>query len=110
MTLEERLKEIVGGVYGSGLADGQLDQPYEDDDISGAVAQIIQAFKESGEWVHVNASPDTQAAIANTMLGNPVMTGQEWYDRFKREYEKTRDPYGLDTDDFWNAAKRASEL
>lgn len=36
-------------------------------------------------WIHVTASQETQAAIANTMLGNKVMTGQAWYDKFKYE-------------------------
>lgn len=39
-------------------------------------------------WIHVSASQETQAAIANTMLGNKVMTGQEWFCRFEKELRK----------------------
>jgi hypothetical protein len=52
-----------------------------------AHAAIRQAFIDAG-WVHVSASQETQAAIAYTMLGNRVMTGQEWYDRFDDEVTK----------------------
>lgn len=52
--------------------------------------QIKAAFTEAG-YIHIGMSLETQAAIANTMLGNEVMTGQEWYDRFIAEYHNKAD-------------------
>lgn len=46
--LDERLREIADGIYGSGYGDGQLDQAYESDEIDEAIAQIKQAFQDAG--------------------------------------------------------------
>jgi hypothetical protein len=72
--------------------------PYE------AVAQIKQLFADEGYvkplvlekevfmekgYVKITGSQEQQAALANMILGNSVMTGQEWYDRFIAELEKS---------------------
>lgn len=62
MSLEERLKEI--------LAPLQQDVTYEA--LLAAVSATIQAFKDEG--------------FQKYMEEWPRMTGQEWYDRFEKEY------------------------
>ena len=87
------------------------DNEHTDEYQNEKIAQIHQAYKEAGEWVHVNATQETQAAIANTMLGNKVMTGQEWYERFRREYKMRVALTDNDTEqDIMLAAKRASNI
>lgn len=113
MSLEEKLKEIVLEDY------GVVDADY-------AVAQIISVFREEG-WLELSSvTPETQAAIANITLGNYVLTGQEWLERFTKEFEtalREGDPEGATykiedityLDDFGatdilDIAKRASNL
>lgn len=80
------------------------------------IAQTKQAFADAG-YVHVNASQETQAAIANTMLGHKVITGAEWYNRYQRQLKGKPIPH--ETEDghvvrtllvCQEAAKRAAGL
>lgn len=73
------------------------------------IAAIKQAFVQAG-YIHVYASQETQAAIANTMLGNKVLTGQEWYDRFVQECKNLEPNHPSIFDPVYIAALRAAGL
>jgi hypothetical protein len=76
-TLEEKLRAIVSELMLN-------EHEWYDQHKANAVAQILQAFEEAG-YIKVTGTQEQQAALANMMLGNKVMTGQEFYIRFKAE-------------------------
>jgi hypothetical protein len=114
MSLDDKLREILEDEdkLEIHLMGNRIDCIHPDK----AIAAIKQAFADEG-YLHISASQETQAAIANTMLGNKVMTGQEWFERFCQEYrhltllrvrEQFNDrEYGTR---LYRAAKRASKL
>jgi hypothetical protein len=67
------------------------------------IAQIKQAFADEGYRLHL-------AENVVVIPRKDCMTGQEWYDRFRKDYFETRDKYEFDMDDVWESAKRAAGL
>lgn len=100
--LDEKLFDIIGGVIDMYTIEPEL--TFEE-----AVAQIKQAFADEG-YAHFEGNQEQQAAIANMILGNKVMTGQEWYERFKQamaeEFEVDVD--GASSESVTKAAKKAA--
>lgn len=122
--LDAKLKEILHTPV------NQRDFSYDEDDI---VEQIKQAFAEAGYVTPENAAKvqtmvNQMVNLANDMAIVPtiqyvkpnkaitkaqnLMTGQEWYERFEKEFKGTRwyDKIRGSHDEISDAAKRAAGL
>lgn len=75
--LDDKLKEILNGYF-----EGASIEPINDDqDKVAAITDIRQAFADEGYEKRVLGRDFTARVDMKE-----VMTGQEWYDRFGREY------------------------
>ena len=86
--IDKRLKLIVLGLPDSegGIAEGDMDE---------GIAQIKQVFIDAGYTKEAYIGPDTvlvkpnytdeQLKAISKALSEPRMTGQEWYEAYKRE-------------------------
>lgn len=81
--LEERLREIlqpyfaVGGIHQSSA-------------LPKAVTEIIQAFKDDGEWYHIPKATQDDWEEAHNIIQGDLLTGAEWYSRFEKELHKAQ--------------------
>lgn len=114
MSIDKKLKELLSD-------DGQLVHccgQAGTSDIEKGIAQIKQVFLDEG-WEQPRPLTDNEVrAINDYTKANHMMTGQEWYDRFKKEVEVDFDFTGVgkrelaDTivNHISEAAKKASGL
>jgi hypothetical protein len=123
--LDEKLKEIAQELYQNGGADAVMEEIHANH-VAEAISQIKQAFKEAG-WKQVGIVGNVIEKVAdrheyvgaNGRPNIPIMTGQEWYDRFKKELESVELPsmpsvlnaYGDELDKGrWRATTTAVEI
>lgn len=111
MTLDEKLREIFAQYTDT------YDEPLLPNDFidrNNILAQIKQAFMQEGWEPKISTKWALKAFEKNQREMYGMMTGQEWYDRFKTEIESLKSP---DLDD-WHfthlevlaVAKKASGL
>lgn len=124
MSLDDKLKDAVRAL-------GDNEGNYSDWELDDCVAQIKQVFQEEGYIQHPHGIEDlgqdchaVQYAYdseTKTVNGKPIaqiletdntmMTGAEWYDRFKAELQPLIDAYkGRGDDPVYNARLHSLEL
>lgn len=88
MSLDDKLKAIsfpIGlNIYDPGGRPEPVTVTLSDD----VIAEIKQAFAEAG-YLESPITPDTKSIYAPTITNEhrTFMTGQEWYNRFEKEYD-----------------------
>jgi len=82
VSLDDRLREILTERYGFAEHQGDMADLI--------IAQIKRAFAEEGYqktvFTHYPMEITQTIYDLHDERGRPVMTGQEWYDRFQKEY------------------------
>lgn len=99
MKLDDKLREVI---YGWVTADMDVT---EEEHIDKMVAQIKQAFADEGYIDSKNLEHLFSVARATGL-----MTGQEFYDRFRSEVAKELNEHAMPTGFVMRAAKKASGL
>jgi len=118
--IDEKLREILrNGAFGHYIKDDEgnlcpLDWSGSSDGYFDTyIARIKQAFADEG-WSDTNLY--TKDKLARFLKSENMMTGQEWYERFVKEYEQTKEfgevggPAYSSPSDVLTAAKKASGI
>lgn len=104
--LDDKLREILTGCVNRAYDD--MDSKSWHDPYSEPIAQIKQAFTDEGyKQYTIHTKITTLNGVVTTQHGQAIMTGQEWYDRFKKELTNIKPPDEY-VGDVVAAAKRAS--
>jgi hypothetical protein len=94
-TLDEKLKLIIQGLPDP---DGSI----SDGDMEDGIAQIKQAFQDEGyarQWMDDNTFATPRKVLEKLPTYNkPLMTGQEFYNRFEKEYHMRADWISADVE------------
>lgn len=108
MSLDDKLEDVLKPFMEDGVSDlRELEVE--------AVSRIKQAFADEG-YVKIPTASMTKEGWIEVSTdrgvrykGAPLLLGQEWYDNFRKEYDKVP-RYEFDMDDVWDAARRAAGI